>query len=111
MLVGVQGIGKTSLLNQLRKEDKAGNVKNKVLSSSYRVGGESHLSVLQVKAVVIFPVAELGAADGTWQYQGQGFEGREHLNCWCRYWGPSPAEGKQESSVQNLGFRRAGKTL
>ena len=30
MLVGVQGIGKTSLLNQLRKEDKAGNVKNKV---------------------------------------------------------------------------------
>ena len=32
MLVGVQGIGKTSLLNQLRKEDKAGNVKNKVSS-------------------------------------------------------------------------------
>lgn len=30
MLVGVQGIGKTSLLNQLRKEDKAGSVKNKV---------------------------------------------------------------------------------
>ena len=30
MLVGVQGIGKTSLLNQLRKEDKTGNVKNKV---------------------------------------------------------------------------------
>ena len=30
MLVGVQGIGKTSLLNQLRKEDKTGSVKNKV---------------------------------------------------------------------------------
>ena len=30
MLVGTQGIGKTSLLNLLRKEDKAGNVKNKV---------------------------------------------------------------------------------
>ena len=33
MLVGVQGIGKTSLLNQLRKEDKAGSVKNKVLTN------------------------------------------------------------------------------
>ena len=35
MLVGVQGIGKTSLLNQLRKEDKAGNVKNKVPTDIY----------------------------------------------------------------------------
>ncbi len=32
MLVGVQGIGKTSLLNLLRKEDKTGGVKNKVRS-------------------------------------------------------------------------------